>query len=74
LIARTPALAQHGVKLLEIILRQMDDSPGIEDRIHHFGISRNFLLVAAGEGLTIQAAEHFFNLGVSQRSSFNARG
>jgi hypothetical protein len=45
------------VKLLDVIFSQRDSVITIEDHVHRIGITRYFLLVAAGKGFGLHPGE-----------------
>ena len=52
------AIAQKvSVKLLEVIFRDRNLGVGIEDGFHDFGVSSDFLFIAAIERLDLQFGE-----------------
>ena len=61
------------VQLLNMILRDGYVGPGMKDRFHDLGVSRNFLLVPCGEFLDFETSEHLLNLSVGQLASLDAR-
>lgn len=59
------AMAQKiTVKLLDMVFRDGNVLPGMENCFHHFGIAGDFLLVAAAEAFDFQVGKQALNLVV----------
>ena len=59
------AVAQKvAVKLLDVIFCDGDVGPSLKNRLHHLGIARNLLLIAAGEGFDFKVGEQALNVAV----------
>jgi hypothetical protein len=62
------------VKLFDMVFRNGNVSPCMEDGFHDFSIAGDFLLVAAVEALDFQVGQQALNLAVGQLAALNAGG
>jgi len=59
-------LQQDPVQLLDVVLRQRDVLPGIEDGAHRFGIPGHLLLVSGAERVNVQVRQQDTDLVVGE--------
>jgi len=61
------------VELLDVVLRDRDLRPRMEDGLHDFGVTGDLLLVAGGKGFDLQIGEQALHVAVGKLAAFDAR-
>jgi len=62
------------VKLADMVFRDGDVVPSLEDGFHRRGVAGDLLFIAAGEGLDLKPGQQMFDLAVGQLAAFDPGG
>src|ERR1035437_4791317 len=62
------------MELLDMVFRDRNLGPCTKDGLHHFGITGNFLFVAAGKFSYLQIGEQALDLAIRKLAALDARG
>ena len=65
---------QVAVHLLDMVFRQCNFFPRLENQLHGFGVASHFLVISCMEGLDFKAGQQLFDLSVGEFAAFNAGG
>src|ERR1039458_4353760 len=61
------------MELLDMVFRDRNLGPVMKDGLHHFGITGNFLLVAAGKSSDLQIGQQALDLAIRELAALDAR-
>ena len=60
------------MQLLDVVFGERDLAPGLEEQLHRFGITGDFLLVSRCERFDLQIGEQSLHFAVGEFAAFNA--